>query len=307
MHELNQTEIKALAALFEGSRSVKKISEKIGRSSTRTSVILNNLEKKGFLNLERNGLSLEVSSSSQRFMNAFKLMMHSGIPDLNVLTDSRMTVLSYFLITKDPLQKRHLLIATGLSNSSLRDILHYLVRAGVLRRNGRSYSLSRSMELLESFLQGYSDHITWIQTKELPNDLIINWKNGFEFICSSTEDIDLGEITAISGFTENGVEIQTNRIYKKYIPGKRIVGIEDHIIDALLISNAKGHNLMYSCIYLKRHSEAFDLLKLLDLSYIYGFEDTIRKMLDFTTGKKKEIDGFPSYKEFNSKYSLYRG
>ena len=309
MHELNKTEIEVLRAVYEGRINTRGISKTIGRSSTRVSVIVEGLRKKGFLQKERNGVGYLISFSPNKFVDHFKRVLAENRPSIECLTDSKMTLLGMFLGRAQWLQKRDITSRTMLSQSTIRDFLATEVRCGVLRREGRCYRLSKSMGILKDFLEEYSNFISWTLLKELAQDTIVQWRLGFEFIFSVPKSIEpgIGQATGITAFGRNGVDFITSRDYFHFLPSKMKMGHEEFILDNILMGTEDTRNILNSAIYLKRNFEKVDMERFLRVSETYGIRKKCEELVAFITAKKTNVQGFPSYKEFIEKYQIYRG
>jgi hypothetical protein len=296
-----------MKAVARGDTTIHMLARSLKRSNTRTSVIVKALEEKGFLTRARHGQSYEISFPPNRFMDHLKPFLISEGPQLECIADNGMFLLGLLTGPASDLRKRDLIMISNLSNSTVRDFLNKGVNSAVLKREGTRYRISNSLGGLRDFILDYSAFATWNMLSRISQDCVVHWRYGFEmgYSTSSESRNPIGQITAVTAFSASGVDFLANRAYYHYTSFKREIGLEDHILDAIMVDKADPRNVLNSTIFLKKMRGRVDEQRLMSMAVIFGLQERVKEMLDFLNGKRDKIPDVIDRKEFDGKYRVY--
>ncbi len=143
MHNLNATELALLRAALAGHSTNKRLAIAIGRSHTRTSVVVNGLVRKRHPAQEAGGddlshLVLRSSSSLHRASEAAPGRAPRPHGLARRLEADRLRLAPCCRApASHPFRTRELVLKTGLSSSSIRTTLATAIRYGVVKRRAR--------------------------------------------------------------------------------------------------------------------------------------------------------------------------
>ena len=307
-YELNKTEFRALSSIFEGNETNKKLSEAIGRSTTRTSAIVNGLKEKGFVDVKRKGMSNFIGFSNNSFIQPLKRLVMDQFPLSECLSDTDMTLLSYFIDGKSNLDKKDILLKTDLAEVTIRKFLSRQIRYGILKKESNGYRLSSSQDNIRDLIVEYSQFTSSRFTENISTDSVIHWRNNFEFIYSigGERSNSIGFKTALTAFKEEGIDFMSNRTYFHYIPKRNDISREEYILDNIVSHKYNKRSILYSAIYFKVNEDRVDSRRLIDLSSLYGDETIARKLILYVEDNIN-IGGFPDIDDFHEKLKIYQG
>lgn len=306
MHELNITEIKILDSIFDGAITPGDISARIGKSLPTISRSISKLEQKGFVEIERKGISHFIRFSSNEFVNYYKELIIKEFPLVECLSGWRMTFLALFTGKINRLSKSDLHLKTGMSPHTIRKYITTAKRYGVLKEVPYGFRISKRMDILRDFLISYAQHISGKMVHSISNEVLVHWKFGFEFIYSvpSGYSSPIGFTTGVTAFSNDNVIIRSQRAYYHYVPFKTKPRKEDYIIDNLLINKAGRQSIMYSLFYYKKYSHEINSKHLAQLSKISGLASLGRDLHHYLH-ENKDYQDFPEREVFNEKYQMY--
>jgi len=304
MIALNRTEFKALTSIARGSTSIKKISKDLDRSQTRSSVIVHSLEEKGFLTRARIGLEYKVVLSNNGFMFTLIPSLRIDDPRLSVITDNGLFLLGLLSGERTDLTKKDLVRFSNLSHSTVRDFLNAGVKTTVLKRIGRTYHISRSSDDILQFVREYSSYSIGRELSKKTEDVRIHWRLGFETIYSSVIRTD-DQVTGPTGFRENGMDFTSMRSYYHFTPFPRRIGIEEKVIDNILMNKDDPRNVVNSALFLAKNIHIIDTSALLFISRFYNIEGLCLDILAFIDGRTDSIENVIKRDDFDDKLRMY--
>jgi hypothetical protein len=309
MHALNATDIRVLRAVFDGRDRLPAVAAAAGLSLPRASVVLSGLAAKGLLEKTRRGMSWTVGFSDSRSAHLFRELLGSGFRAEEVMSDSKLTLLSVLAGNGGSLDQKDLLAFSGLSGGSVRAFIRAGIRYGVLWRDADGYAISTSARTLRAFLRSYEEDIAGRVAGAVSKNALVHRTFGFEVIFSLPEGESGGRAapTAVTAFSADGVPTFGSRDYYHHAPSGRALRREDYIMDYIMLGPGSVQHLTISMIYLKLHRRRIDGRRLGLLSRVYGMPSLAGDMLRFVDDKALDIKGFPKRAEFDEKYWMYGG
>jgi hypothetical protein len=307
MYTLNSTDIRVLAAVFEGKERLGDIAAAVRLSVPRASVVLTGLAGKGLVEKRRRGMSGTVTLSSSRPARLLKEMLQRRLPAEECITDSKLTLISVLAGNGGGLAANDMAAFTGLSRGTVRNFLAAGMRYGVLKHAGHAYSISSRMGLLASFVKSYEEEVAGRTIGSISKNGQIHRMFGFETVFSLPpgEGAAGAVPTAVTAFMDDGVPTRANRRYYHHSPSGRKLRREDFLMDSVLLEPGSMQNMTISLIYLKKHRKRMDPEYLRLLARVYGASKLGEEMLQYIDGK--DIEGFPGRTELERKFMMYGG
>jgi len=330
MPKLTRTEMKALRSIYRGHHTLPAIASDLGISNPRITSLTKTLERKGFVRRRRNGASVVVDLTNQRFMEHLKRLFSRNLQFENMLGGSAVPLLFALVIpgmaagknldrSMGPrgLTVKQIRSFSRLSRDTIYRTLNKLMLAGAVFKDGDRCGISASMNELHEFIEQYAyfrgseivaglmgetrvirdaqgEMGTTVGSRKMTSHFVA----GGELIVSVSHELSLPRSThvaptAITAFQQDGLMFQTSTDYYHYSMAGRTLGREDFAIDHILLDPGSVRNLSYSMLYLLKSGDDVDWDYLLETGSIFGVGEITRTIIDYLHSMSNGGKEFP--------------
>lgn len=307
---ITKKELMVIKEVSNGSFSVSELADRVGGGQPRTSIMLRDLVRKGFVEMMRKGKRKEVELASTKHSILFRYLVtrKPHIPWEEVLSYSSIPILLSLLEGQNDADE--IRDKTGLSSTTVWRWLRRLGSYGIIQKRGELWEVNSKHKLLIDFLQEYRMYLFAQLAKDISLEAVILWHRGFEALIRVPRDMEVeGEalhMTAVSRFDEIGIPVILNYGYCFYSEKKDRLSREDLILHTLLIDKDSPRYVLYALLAMKKFESSLDRQYLLSEAVRYGLERQVRGMIRFLEDKvKTEGIILPSWEEFYERATDY--
>ncbi|MCG2825130.1 MAG: helix-turn-helix domain-containing protein, partial [Thermoplasmatales archaeon] len=186
---LNSLQIKIMRELSSADYEIlKELAHAVGRSQTRISIALEDLEKLGFIITEKKGLSKRASLSSNKHAVLLKRLFtkYYNIKFEKYISGSVIDVLGTLAHSKCILSE-----ITEQSNCSERTVMRVvklLSGIGIIVRENKHYMINQQFNILSEFIREFQAYINLGLAYEFSKTATILWQKGKEFLIETREE-----------------------------------------------------------------------------------------------------------------------
>ncbi|MBS7654686.1 winged helix-turn-helix transcriptional regulator, partial [Candidatus Bathyarchaeota archaeon] len=204
---------------------IKELAEKVGRSLTRVSLALKDLQDKGFVEMKKGGISKKVAISGNKHSILLKtfIIEHQHMMLENFLSGSALEILLPLSYSKMKLSE--IVEMSGYSKRTVRRVMKRLKEYGIVATENFYYSKALAFELLYEFVKEFQHYLNLKKALGFSPDAVILWDKGKEFILKTGREIEEGKnlfSTCFAKMHEYGIKLMLpNHWYYFYTPYKR--------------------------------------------------------------------------------------
>jgi biotin operon repressor len=266
------------------------------------------LEKKGFIETEKKGISKYVFPSETKHSTLFKtlLMEFTHIKFENFLSESSLDVL--YSTSGSPLSRKEIMLWTGLSEKTIQTRLKTLRQFGIVITKRGLYTLNERFGLLRDFLLEFRRYLNLKIAQQFAWDAVILWQEADEFLIKTSERKESKNffLTSITAFHRYGVQLFLPEYYYYFHSKRRKkLTLEDIILHALILDPTDTRVIMSVLLLWKKQKMNVD--RLVKKSEKYRLRSNVEDMVEYVrTRGKVRPDNFPMWKEYEVKAKEYR-
>jgi DNA-binding transcriptional ArsR family regulator len=303
--EINALQFRILRELCFGEyRKIDDLAGALDKSLTRASIALKDLEEKGIVDVERQGLSKRPVFSGNKHAALLKAFIseHFHMKIEEVLAGSALEVL--LPLAYEKLDTSEIVEISELSESTVRRNLKKLGEVGIVVRG---YTINPRHRQLKEFIKEFQGYINQQTAISFARDSVILWQRGKEFLVKTKKEKE-GKYFLLTGFSKMGEFgiplILRGFYYYFYSPFKKAVGMEDAALHVLVTEPSSTTNVLYALLLAAKNQFDMDYFK--KEGKKFGLENTamdIEKYIE-TRGEHKPRF-FPRWEEFKSKAGEY--
>jgi DNA-binding transcriptional ArsR family regulator len=306
--KLTRNETRILKEIAKGSsKRIGDIANSLTISNASFSRTLKSLKKKGLIESEKRGVSKHMFFSETKHSTLLKTLLtelaHVKFEDL--LPGSSLEIL--YSLSKSPLNRREIILHTGLSQKTVQTKLKTLREFGIVFSERGFNRLNERFSLLKDFLLEFRRYLNLKVAQEFAKDATILWQRDKEFLIKTSEPKESKSffLTSITAFHKYGVQLFLPEYYYYfYSQRKKKLTVEDVILHALLLDPTDTRVIMSALLLLKKQKVNRDYI--IEESDRYQLNTTVRNLVDYihTKGKAKP-EHFPTWKEYEAKAKEY--
>ena len=309
---LNTPQLKILRSLSSRQYArIKDIASDIGRSPTRVSIAVKDLEDKGFVESEKRGLSKRVSISDNKHSSLLKTFIseHQHMKFEEILSGPTLEILLPLAHSKMKLSG--IVKESGYSERTVRRVMKKLKEFGMVTTDNFYYSKGPLHKLLYDFVAEFQRYINLKIAFEISPDAVILWERGKEFILKTNQEIKERKnlfSTCFVKMYDFGIKLMLPEYrYYFYTPFKKRLKVEDVAVHTLAVDRMSARNTLYVLLLVAKNLDKIDLGYLKGESEKFELKKTVHQLFDYlkNRGKPKPIY-FPTWNEFESKAGDYR-
>lgn len=307
MYHLSKSEVTILQLVFDGETTLKEVADSMGLSRSRITVLVQSLERKGFLQKQKRGVSTRISFAHHVFIEYLKQMFKRHLQVHKLLADSALKLFLTLIIPEmaNPngsgdhvfLSLSQIQHFSGLSRSTINRTMKNAMQALAIYKNQGRYQISPSQVSLKAFLTSYALHAAstgmtaYARTHSISEvSVVLHTVCGMDYTFSvrDTESLYPSPTvvptvvpTAFTAYSMNGLLFLSLNQFLHATGSGRLIGTEDHIIDTILMGPRNSQYIAYSLLYLEKYFNKIDMERLISLSQVYDLEYEIRGMIEY--------------------------
>jgi len=285
---------------------MKSIAQGLNIPQPELTRLVRSLRTKGFVVVERQGMSSSVSISNQKHASRLRRVLDefSHMKLEKILSLTSLEVLSA-LASSPGSSRSEIMSASCVSARSLHTALKRLRELGVVRtRARRVYEMSERFEPLAEFVREFDDYSNQEEAKEFCRDAMVIWQRGREFIIRTECVSETSEfrLTAFSVFEMYGVPLFL-RWKHYYHPVRRWRRTIDEVLlqSMLLRPRDARDNTAILMLWHNNHMSR-DLDRLRKGASRYGLQNDLEAVANyFIDPERNRPPGFPKMDELKEK------
>jgi DNA-binding transcriptional ArsR family regulator len=290
-YELTRTELEILSELARSPATISKLAEQIGKSPSLVKEAAENLQKKGFTELERQGNKRIIRLSQNKHAQLLRDLILS-YPHI-----SWKDILSFSSIL--PLLKLEDAGTGTLSRTTEWRALRNMMSHGIIIQDDEGSRINPRFQKLKEFIQEFRDYNNSTIAKHASPEAVIVWNKGTEFIIRVPGRTKISDPrfkpTATTAIPEYGIPLISTTKYFLFSPLLRNLRPEDILLHSLLIDGVT--NTTYALILMAK--KRLDRRYLLKKAEAYKLRDRVEAMLTFLeTHQAKANASLPTWDEF---------
>ena len=311
---LTRVELMVLSSIVEPV-TLQELSEQLGLSKSRLSIIVKSLKEKGMVTTERIKRRLWVAPANNNAVLTFReLQLRVPYIDLTEILNGKTLEVLYVLSPQKPLTAAEISAITGVSVYTVYYVLNKLSERSFIGKKGLKYFLNPRFELLHKFAREFFNLQSTLKAKKFAQDAVVIWNNISEFILASEhfkgESFGNFQLTGFARFGNWGMNlVSTGVYYYYYSPFRKKLEIEDVIVHTLVIT--KGirdvRDFMYLAVLMKANWGLINLEKLNKLAVKFGVSEGLDELIRYLKGELPAKYPYPTWKELNDLYEMYFG
>jgi predicted transcriptional regulator len=309
--ELNALQLSILRSLSSVQYArAKELAKKVNRSLTRVSIALKDLKQKGFVDVEKTGISKRVAISTNNHSSLLKtfLIEHHYMKVEKVLSGPTLEILLSLAYSKVKLSE--IIEMSGYSERTVRKVMKKLKELGIVVTENFYYSKAPAFELLYEFVKEFQHYLNIKKALSFSPDAVILWEKGKEFILKTQLEIKERKnlfSTCFAKMHDFGIKLMLPGYrYYFYTPYKKRLKAEDVALHTLVVDKMSTRSILYVLLLITRN------LKKIDVDYIkkeaekFQLEEMIYHLFEYLKSKgKTKPPYFPAWGEFKSKAEEY--
>ena len=311
---LTRVELRVLSSI-SGPTTLVELSEQLGLSKPRLSLIIKSLKEKGMVTTERINKRLWVAPANNNATIAFrKLQLEFPYIDFAEIINGKTLEVLYALSPKKPMSVEEIVTITGVTARTVYYVLDNLSKRSFIGKKEAGYFLNPRFGVLHEFAREFFNLQSVLKAKKFAPDAVVIWNNPSEFILASEHfkgrSSDNFQLTGFARFGDWGMSlISTGVYYYYYSVTKRELRIEDVIVHTLVITKGTRdvRDFMYLAVLMKAHWDLIDLDKLHKLAVKFGVSDDLSKLIQYLNREIPARYPYPTWEEFNNLYEMYFG
>ncbi|MHB2035204.1 MAG: helix-turn-helix domain-containing protein [Nitrososphaerales archaeon] len=281
--------------------SINQLAKKLDSSEGWASRVVKKLEDKGIVETKREGMRKVVAVAQANYAQSLAELVRSEpyVPWEKLLSYSNSLVLLANATGETDFE-------AGLSATTKWRALRNLSIHGLVPKSGGDVA-----PRIRRFATEYADHISQKFGREiLPREAIVLWRKGFSYLFKIRKPgVELRRFkrTAISVYSEYGIQLVTNDIYYYCSPERARLSLEEVILHTLLIDPERQTYETYALLLIFKEYRRIDFEALKKRSDRYNLrrraEDIIRYI--HTRGEEREWP-LPKWHELEEQARMYR-
>jgi len=303
---LSPREVSLLVSIRAGGKTRKVIAQEVVASPPELTRLVKSLQSKGFVTVQRHGMSTSVSFSETKHatrlrmaLNEFNHMKLEGILSL-----ASLDVLSA-LAARTCATRKDTVSSSGISARTLHTALKRLQEVGIVRRRSRGvYEISDRFEPLADFAREFDEYSNHRMAVEFSPDSLIVWQRGKEFIVRARggEEGDDYRKTAFSEFEHHRVPLFMDWHYYYHPAGGWRRTIDEVLLQSLLIRHRGTRENTAILMLWERNGLGRNIDRLRVRAKEYGVEQELEAIAAyFEDPEKNRPPGFPRITELKEK------
>ena len=299
-------EMSVLTMLLGEPRSRREIAQSLGVSQPELTRLLKSVKSKGFVVIQRQGMSSSVSLSDLRHASLLRRILdeYSHMRLDRILSLTSFEVLSYLAATAGG-TRSDIISSTGVSARALQSALKRLRELGIVRvRTRGEYELSDRFTPIGEFLREFHAYSNQRKATEFCQDATVVWQRGDEFIIRTKCERESADfrLTALSGFEEYGVSLFLDRQYYYHPVGIWRKTIDEVLLQSLLIRPRSTRENTAILMLWERNNLSRQLGRLRKLAARYGISNELEMIVAyFRDPTRNRPPGFPKISELKEK------
>jgi DNA-binding MarR family transcriptional regulator len=169
-YELTQTELETLKEIVRSPASISELAKRVRTSQPTMTFMIGRLQKKGFVNVERQGMKKIVTLSQSKHAQLFKqiLLEYPHVPWESILAFSGTM----------PLLRAENVTSVHASRITEWRALRNLMAHGIVSNNGTEVQASPRFHKVTEFIREYLSFINSTIAVNVSNVAAISWANG---------------------------------------------------------------------------------------------------------------------------------
>lgn len=306
--KLTTNEIRILREVAKsGGERIGDISSSLNILHPSVSRTLKSLERKGFVETEKSGISKHVFLSETKHSTLFKTLLtkFAHIEFANFLSGSSLDIL--YSLSGSSLSRNEIMLHTGLSKKTVQTRLKTLRQFGIVISERGLYTLNERFGLLRDFLLEFRGYLNVKIAQEFASDAVILWQEADEFLIKTSERKKSKDflLTSITAFHRYGVQLFLPEYYYYFCSKrKKRLKLEDVILHALMLDPTDTRVIMSVLLLWKKQKVDIDYLT--KESDKYRLRATVQELVEYirTRGEVRPHH-FPTWKEYEAKAKEY--
>lgn len=308
---LNALQLRILRGLSSTPYTqIKELAEKVGRSLTRVSLALKDLGDKGFVEMQKDGISKHVAISGNKHSSLLKTFIseHQYMPLEKILSGPALEIL--LLLAYSKMRLSEIVEKSGYSERTARRVMKRLKEYGIVATENFYYSKTPAFELLYEFVREFQHFLNLKKALSFSPEAVILWEEGKEFILKTEREIEECEnlfSTCFAKMHEYGIKLMLpSHRYYFYTPYKKQLKAEDIVLHILAVDKISTRNILYVLLLMAKNLEKIDVDYLKRESGKFELEEMVDQLFEYlkNRGRLKPLY-FPSWEEFKSKAEEY--
>ena len=309
--ELNTLQLSILRSLSSVQYCrIKELAKRVNRSLTRVSIALRDLKEKGFVDVEKTGISKRVAISSNKHSSLLKTFIseHHYMKLEKVLSGPTLEILLPLAYSKIKLSE--IIKRSGYSERTVRKVMKKLKELGIVVAENFYYSRAPAFELLYEFVKEFQHYLNIKKALGFSPDVVILWERGKEFILKTQLEIKEREnlfSTCFAKMHDFGIKLMLPGYrYYFYTPYKKCLKVEDVALHTLAVDRMSTRNILYVLLLITKNLEKIDVDYIKKEAEKFQLEETIHQLFEYlkSKGRQKPLY-FPSWNEFKPRAEEY--
>ncbi|MFQ5976157.1 MAG: winged helix-turn-helix domain-containing protein [Candidatus Hydrothermarchaeales archaeon] len=310
--ELSALQIMILKELCADEyRNISGLAGALDKSLTRVSIAIKDLEKKGFVETQKIGISKQLDISSNKHAVSFKIMA-AQYPHLHLeklLSGSALQILLP-LTYRQKLRLEEIEKLSGCSERTLRRVVKGLKEFGIMVVDENfSYSIGSFYFRLSEFIRDFQGYLNLRLALSFSNTAVILWQQGKEFLIKALAEkkVECFFPTGYEKLSDYGIQlILTGSRYYFYSPFKKKLGVEDAALHTLSLEPESPRNVLYVLMIVAKNIGKIDRDYLRSEAAKFGLEGAVEDIARYLKTKgMHRPEYFPLWEEFKAKAEEY--
>jgi DNA-binding MarR family transcriptional regulator len=285
---------------------MKSIAQNLNIPQPELTRLVRSLRTKGFVVIERQGMSSFVSISDQKHASRLRRILdefgHMKLEKILSLTS--LDVLSA-LASSPGSSRSEIMFASCVSTRSIHTALKRLRELGVVRTTARGvYEISERFEPLAEFVREFDSYSNQQKAKEFCRDAMVIWQRGREFIIRTECVSETSEfrLTAFSAFERYGVPLFLGWQYYYHPVGRWRRTIDEVLLQSMLLRPRDARDNTAILMLWHDNNLSRNLDRLRKGASRYGLQNDLETIANyFRDPERNRPPGFPKMGELNEK------
>ena len=303
---LSPREVSVLVSIREGQRTRKEVAQDTGISQPELTRLVNSLKSKGFVVVQRHGMSSSVSISDLRHASRLRRILNefSHMKLETALSFASLEVITCLAVAPGS-TRSEIMSLSGISARTLQTALKRLREVGVVRSGKRGiYEISDRFGLFADFAREFSEYSNQRMASEFCQDSVVVWQHGKEFMIRTKckkENADF-KLTAFSVFEDYRVPLFLDWQCYYHPVGTWRRTIDEVLLQSLLIRPRDTRENTAILMLWEKNDLSRSLGRLRKGAARYGLENELETIAAyFRDPERNRPPGFPKFSELKEK------